>query len=97
MRFTIEAATFAKGLSAVAAVIQKANKTTLPILTNVLITASKDGRVGLLGTNMDQQSEAFRAAEVHVPGEIAADAHALLSVVNRMVGDVEVEIGRAHV
>ena len=67
MKATIERAKLLRCLSHVQSVVERRN--TIPILSNVLIEASADGRVRIMATDLDLQVvESLDAASVETRG-----------------------------
>ena len=74
MKFTITREQLQEGLAAVAAAIPA--KTTLPVLANVLVEASKQG-LRLSGTDLDIAVSTTVAAEVDADGAVTLPAKKL--------------------
>ncbi len=87
MRFTITRENFQQGLGAVAGSIP--TRTTLPVLSNILIEA-EDGAVRLSGTDLDTAVSVRIPAEVAEPGAITAPAKKLQEIARELPGAVEV-------
>src|SRR5580704_3655281 len=59
-------------------------KTTMPILANVLLSASKEGRLKVTAFDLDIGLLSEHAAEVLTPGEITLHARTLYDIVKAM-------------
>jgi len=83
MKATIERATLLRCLSHVQSVVERRN--TIPILSNVLIEASADGRVKVMATDLDLQVvESMAAVSVEGPGAITVSAHLLFDIARKL-------------
>ncbi len=83
MKATIERAKLLRSLSHVQSVVERRN--TIPILSNVLIEASADGRVRIMATDLDLQVvESADAASVEQPGAITVSAHLLFDIARKL-------------
>jgi len=72
MRLTIERGALIKALSHVQSVVERRN--TIPILTNVLLTAAGDG-VNLTATDLDIEIAETSPAEIERAGATTTHAH----------------------
>ncbi|KPJ91150.1 MAG: hypothetical protein AMS18_09235 [Gemmatimonas sp. SG8_17] len=81
MKFTITRERLQEGLVAVAASVP--TKTTLPVLSNILVEASADG-VRLSGTDLDIAVSTVVAAEVDQDGAVTLPAKKLLEIVREL-------------
>ena len=72
MKATIERAALLKSLGHVQSVVERRN--TIPILSNVLIEASDDGRIKLMATDLDLQVVETVEAQVETAGSITVSA-----------------------
>jgi DNA polymerase-3 subunit beta len=86
MRFTITRENLLQGLGAVAGSIP--SRTTLPVLSNILIEA-EDGGVRMSGTDLDTAVSVRVAADVGEPGAITAPAKKLQEIARELPGAVE--------
>lgn len=86
MRFTITRENLLQGLGAVAGSIP--SRTTLPVLSNILIEAD-DGAVRMSGTDLDTAVSVRVAADVAEPGAITAPAKKLQEIARELPGAVE--------
>lgn len=86
MKFTITRENLQQGLGAVAGSIP--TRTTLPVLSNILIEA-EDGAVRMSGTDLDTAVSVRVAAEVAEPGAITAPAKKLQEIARELPGAVE--------
>lgn len=81
MKFTITREQFQEGLSAVAASVP--SKTTLPVLSNILLEASRDG-LRLSGTDLDIAVSTVVPASVDQEGAITIPARKLAEIVREL-------------
>ena len=81
MKFTITREKLHEGLGAVAASVP--TKTTLPVLANILVEASKDG-LRLSGTDLDIAVTTEVAADVETPGAITIPAKKLSEIAREL-------------
>jgi DNA polymerase-3 subunit beta len=86
MRFTITRENLQQGLGAVAGSIP--SRTTLPVLSNILIEA-EDGAVRMSGTDLDTAVSVRVAADVGESGAITAPAKKLQEIARELPGAVE--------
>lgn len=89
MRLTIERAALFKALSHVQSVVERRN--TIPILSNVLLTAEPD-RLRLSATDLDIEISEGVAAEVSRPGATSAPAQYLHDFVRKLPESAPVEL-----
>ncbi|HEX8905649.1 MAG TPA: DNA polymerase III subunit beta [Longimicrobiaceae bacterium] len=87
MRFTITRENLQQGLGAVAGSIPA--RTTLPVLSNILIEA-EDGAVRMSGTDLDTAVSVRVPAEVAEPGAITAPAKKLQEIARELPGATEI-------
>lgn len=87
MRFTITRENLQQGLGSVAGSIP--TRTTLPVLSNILIEAGDDGAVRMSGTDLDTAVSVRIPAEVGEPGAITAPAKKLQEIARELPGSVE--------
>ena len=81
MKFTITRDNLQEGLVAVAAAVP--GKTTLPVLSNILVEALKDG-IRLSGTDLDIAVSTRIAASVDQEGAITLPAKKLVEIVREL-------------
>src|SRR3989442_2271516 len=81
MKFTITREQLQEGLSAVAAAIPA--KTTLPVLANVLVEATKQG-IRLSGTDLDIAVSTTVPAEVDADGAVTLPAKKLVDIAREL-------------
>jgi DNA polymerase-3 subunit beta len=86
MRFTITRENLLQGLGAVAGSIP--TRTTLPVLSNILIEAEEDA-VRMSGTDLDTAVSVRVPAEVAEPGAITAPAKKLQEIARELPGATE--------
>lgn len=89
MKFTIERSALLKTLNHVHSVVERRN--TIPILSNVLIEASKDG-VALTATDLDLAIIETAKATVIDEGATTVPAQTLFDIVRKLPDGAEVEI-----
>ena len=80
MKFTITREQFQEGLVAVAASVPA--KTTLPVLANILLEATKDG-LRISGTDLDIAVSTTVSASVDQEGAITLPARKLVEIVRQ--------------
>jgi len=105
MKFSMERAALLGALGHVQNVVERRN--TIPILSNVLMTA-EDGSVSFVATDLDIEVSEQAAADVSVPGDMTAPAHTLYDIARKLPdgaevslsigadGRLEVDAGRSH-
>ncbi len=105
MKFSIERAVLLAALGHVQNVVERRN--TIPILSNVLMSADK-GTVNFVATDLDIEISEQVAADVATSGEVTAPAHTLHDIVRKLPdgaevslsigsdGRLEVDAGRSH-
>ncbi|MBS0526172.1 MAG: DNA polymerase III subunit beta [Proteobacteria bacterium] len=89
MKLTIERAALLKALAHVQSVVERRN--TIPILSNVLITAQK-GRLSLAATDMDLAITEAVDASAAKTGATTAPAHTLYEIVRKLPDGAQVEL-----
>ncbi|HYF22110.1 MAG TPA: DNA polymerase III subunit beta [Caulobacteraceae bacterium] len=89
MNLTIERATLLKALGHVQNVVERRN--TIPILSNVLLSAGRDG-VSLAATDLDMEILDEADAVVNGQGQITAPAHTLYEIVRKLPDGADVEL-----
>ena len=93
MKLTIERAALLKALSHVQSVVER--RTTIPILSNVLLRADSAGgagRVALSATDMDVEIVERVAARVERDGQTTAPAHTLYDIVRKLREGAQIEL-----
>src|SRR5881392_128442 len=94
MKLTIERAAFLKALSHVQSVVER--RTTIPILSNVLLRAegagSGPGKLALSATDMDLEIVERVPARVEREGRTTAPAHTLYDIVRKLREGAQVEL-----
>jgi DNA polymerase-3 subunit beta len=93
MKLTMEASDLGCGLRAVKGAVERRN--TIPILSNVLIRASKDGSCALKGTDLDLEISISVSAQVETAGEITVAAETLLAFVSKLPKGSQVKLEMA--
>ncbi|MEQ1888823.1 MAG: DNA polymerase III subunit beta [Alphaproteobacteria bacterium] len=89
MKFTIEKSVLLRSLSHVQSIVER--RTTIPILSNVLLQAS-DGRLDLTATDLDIAVRESAAATVSQPGQTTVPAHTLHDIVRKLPDGAQAEI-----
>jgi DNA polymerase-3 subunit beta len=89
MQLTIERAALLKALGHVQSVVERRN--TIPILSNVLLSADRDG-MALSATDLDMEIVDATAGRVDGQGQITAPAHTLYEIVRKLPEGAEVEL-----
>jgi len=89
MKLTIERAALLKALGHVQSVVER--RTTIPILSNVLLRAEA-GRLALAATDMDLEIVEQVAGRIERDGRTTAPAHTLYDIVRKLRDGSQVEI-----
>jgi DNA polymerase-3 subunit beta len=89
MKLTIERTALIKALGHVQSVVERRN--TIPILSNVLLSADRDG-LTFSATDLDMEIVDQTAANVQTPGQITAPAQILYEIVRKLPDGAEVEL-----
>ena len=90
MKLSIQREKFLEGLSTVQSVVS--NRTTLPILANVLLVAD-EGQLSLSTTDLDTGIQTSVEAEVEKPGSITLPARKLFSIIRELsVKEIHLEV-----
>jgi DNA polymerase III subunit beta len=89
MKLTIERAALLKALSHVQSVVER--RTTIPILSNVLLRAEA-GQLALSATDMDVEIVERVAARIEREGRTTAPAHTLYDIVRKLREGAQVEL-----
>jgi len=89
MKLTIERAAFLKALGHVQSVVER--RTTIPILSNVLLRA-EPGRLALSATDMDLEIIERVPAQIEREGRTTAPAHTLYDIVRKLRDGAQIEI-----
>src|SRR6266851_5778682 len=89
MKLTIERAAFLKALSHVQSVVER--RTTIPILSNVLLRAEA-GRLALSATDMDLEIVERVPGQIEREGRTTAPAHTLYDIVRKLREGAQIEI-----
>src|SRR5437762_514033 len=90
MKLTIERAALLKALGHVQSVVER--RTTIPILSNVLLRAEVAGRLSLSATDMDLEIVERVPARVEREGRTTVPAHTLYDIVRRLREGAQVEL-----
>jgi DNA polymerase-3 subunit beta len=89
MKLTIERAALLKALSHVQSVVER--RTTIPILSNVLLRADS-GQLALSATDMDVEIVERVAARIESDGQTTAPAHTLYDIVRKLRDGAQIEL-----
>ncbi|MBA3812192.1 MAG: DNA polymerase III subunit beta [Caulobacteraceae bacterium] len=89
MKLTIERAALLKALGHVQNVVERRN--TIPILSNVLLSAGRDG-LALSATDLDMEITDETPARVETHGQITAPAHTLYEIVRKLPEGADVAL-----
>ena len=89
MKLTIERAVFLKALNHAQSLVER--RTTIPILSNVLLRAEA-GRLALSATDMDLEIVERVGAQIEREGQITAPAHTLYDIVRKLREGAQIEI-----
>ena len=89
MKLTMERSALIKALGHVQSVVERRN--TIPILSNVLLSADKDGAT-FSATDLDMEIIDQTAAQVGTGGQITAPAHTLYEIVRKLPDGADVEL-----
>src|SRR5580692_6918092 len=89
MKLTIERAALLKALSHVQSVVER--RTTIPILSNVLLAAAA-GKLSLSATDMDLEIVEGVVARIENDGRATAPAHTLYDIVRKLRDGAQVEL-----
>lgn len=94
MKFAISNKLLIKSLNHVQSVVERRN--TIPILANVKIDASKDGRITFTTTDMDISIKDIVEANVSEEGSITVPAHMLYEIVRKLPDNSEVKFSKTN-
>ncbi len=94
MKVTIERATLLKSLGHGQSVVERRN--TIPILSNVLIEATGDGKLRLMATDLDLQIVEVVDAAVDQPGATTVSAHTLFDIARKLPEGSQVQLSAAE-
>ena len=89
MKLTMERSALIKALGHVQSVVERRN--TIPILSNVLLSADKDG-LSFSATDLDMEIIDQTSAQVGTGGQITAPAHTLYEIVRKLPEGADVEL-----
>ena len=87
MRLSIERSALLKALGHVQNVVERRN--TIPILSNVLLTAD-GGNLTFVATDLDIEVSEDASAEVTAPGQVTAPAHTLYDIARKLPDGAQV-------
>lgn len=87
MKIQVEQAAFVRELSLIQGIIER--KSTIPVLANVLLTATEDGSLSFRATDLEVGFRSLVPAKVELPGQVMVHARRLHEVIHRLPsGDV---------
>lgn len=89
MKLTLPRETLAPALAALSRVVERRN--TIPILSNILVTASA-GRLTLRATDLDIQAETSLPCEVAEEGAVTLPAHTLSDIVRKLPAEAQITL-----
>ena len=89
MKLTMERSALIKALGHVQSVVERRN--TIPILSNVLLSADKEG-LSFSATDLDMEIVDATSAQVGAGGQITAPAHTLYEIVRKLPEGADVEL-----
>ncbi len=89
MKLTMERSALIKALGHVQSVVERRN--TIPILSNVLLSADKEGAT-FSATDLDMEIIDQTSAQVGAGGQITAPAHTLYEIVRKLPEGADVEL-----
>jgi DNA polymerase III subunit beta len=90
MKLTIERAALLKALGHVQSVVER--RTTIPILSNVLLRAEAGGKLALSATDMDLEIVERVSGRVEREGRTTVPAHTLYDIVRKLRDGAQVEL-----
>src|SRR5205823_11535933 len=90
MKLTIERAALLKALGHVQSVVER--RTTIPILSNVLLRAEAGGKLALSATDMDLEIVERVPGRVEREGRTTVPAHTLYDIVRKLRDGAQVEL-----
>src|SRR6478609_8368224 len=91
MKLVIERGELMRALGHVTSVVER--RTTIPILSNVLLKASSNG-LQFKATDLEREVQEQAPADVSQPGAVTVPAHILHDIVRKLPDGAEVEIKR---
>ena len=91
MRLEIERGELLKALSHVTSVVER--RTTIPILSNVMLNASGDTLM-FKATDLEREVSESISAKVSAPGTLTVPAHVLHDIVRKLPDGAEIEMKR---
>jgi DNA polymerase-3 subunit beta len=91
MKLVIERGGLLRALGHVTSVVER--RTTIPILSNVLLRASEQG-LQLKATDLEREVMELSRADVSQPGAVTVPAHILHDIVRKLPDGAEIEIKR---
>jgi DNA polymerase-3 subunit beta len=89
MKLAIERTVLTAALTRAARIVERRN--TIPVLSNLLLTAGQDG-LRIKATDLDIEIVETLAAQVDTPGEVTAPAHMLADIVRKMPDGCQISI-----
>lgn len=93
--FTIDQAAFAKALGAVVGTVER--KTTIPVLSNVLLESTDDGKLKITGTDLDMTIIRTTEANIVKPFAASVSARKLHDIVKLLpAGEISFDLEENH-
>ncbi len=94
MRFVADRNMLLRALGHVTGIVERRN--TIPILSNVLVSAEKSGVLTLRATDLDMEAIETIAAKVEGAGAITIPAHTLHDIVRKLPEGAEIHVSRSE-
>ena len=89
MQFVVERGALLRGLAHVASLVE--TRTTIPILTHVLVQA-RSGAVHLRSTDLEREASEVVPADVAQDGSVAVPARMLLDIVKKQPSEADIDV-----
>ncbi len=92
MRFVASRNSLLSALGHITGIVERRN--TIPILSNILITAEASGQLTLKATDLDMEAIETIPAKVAAPGAVTVPAHTLHDIVRKLPDGAEIAVER---